>query len=81
MSEEKTKTEFDSTMEALRRAESVLPDFTSSYDGEIGRLFEKIVQRPAFRYDVESDTLCNSYRERTVREGGVAMQETRGRAA
>jgi hypothetical protein len=81
MSEEKTKTEFDSTMEALRRAESVLPDFTSSYDGEIGRLFEKIVQRPAFRYDVESDPLFNSYRDRTVREGRLAMQDTMGQAA
>ena len=42
-------------MAALKQAEQELPDFTSSYDGEIGRLFEKIVQRPAFRYDAESD--------------------------
>ena len=69
------------TMAALKQAERELPVFTSSYDGEIGRLFEKIVQRPAFRYDVESDPLFNSYRDRTVREGRLAMQDTMGQAA
>ena len=69
------------TMAALKQAERELPDFTSSYDGEIGRLFEKIVQRPAFRYDAESDPLFNSYRDRTVREGRLAMQDTMGQAA
>ncbi len=69
------------TMAALKQAEQELPDFTSSYDGEIGRLFEKIVQRPAFRYDAESDPLFNSYRDRTVREGHLAMQDTMGQAA
>ena len=69
------------TMAALKQAEQELPDFTSSYDGEIGRLFEKIVQRPAFRYDAESDPLFNSYRDRTVREGRLAMQDTMGQAA
>ena len=69
------------TMAALKQAEQELPDFTSSYDGEIGRLFEKIVQRPAFRYDAESDPLFNSYRDRYAREGRLAMQDTMGQAA
>ncbi len=78
---EKEKTEFDSTMEALRRAESVLPDFTSSYDGEIRRLYEEIVNRPAFRYDPRSDPLYQSYRTRMVTEGERAMRDTMGQAA
>lgn len=69
------------TMAALKQAEQELPDFTSSYDGEIGRLFEKIVQRPAFRYNAESDPLFNSYRDRYAREGRLAMQDTMGQAA
>lgn len=69
------------TMAALKQAEQELPDFTSSYDGEIERLFEKIVQRPAFRYDAESDPLFNSYRDRYAREGRLAMQDTMGQAA
>lgn len=82
--EERSATEapaYAETMAALKQAEQELPDFTSSYDGEIGRLFEKIVQRPAFRYDAESDPLFNSYRDRYAREGRLAMQDTMGQAA
>lgn len=78
---ENEKTEFDSTMEALRRAESALPDFTSSYDGEIRRLYDEIVNRPAFRYDPRSDPLYQSYRTQMVTEGERAMRDTMGRAA
>ncbi len=81
MSEEKTKTEFDSTMEALRRAESVLPDFTSSYDSQIRRLYDEIVNRPAFRYDPAGDPLYQSYRTQMVGEGRRAMRDTMGQAA
>ena len=72
---------YAATMAALKQAEQELPDFSSSYDGEIGRLFEKIVQRPAFQYDPEGDPLFNSYRDRTVREGRLAMRDTIGQAA
>ena len=72
---------YAATMAALKQAEQELQDFTSSYDGEIGRLFEKIVQRPAFQYDPEGDPLFNSYRDRTVREGRLAMRDTMGQAA
>ena len=81
MSEEKTKTEFDGTMEALRRAESVLPDFTSSYDSQIRRLYDEIVNRPAFRYDPAGDPLYQSYRTQMVGEGQRAMRDTMGQAA
>lgn len=69
------------TMAALKQAERELPDFTSSYDGEISRIFDKIVQRPAFRFDPESDPLYGSYRDRYVREGRLAMRDTMGQAA
>ena len=78
---ENEKTEFDSTMEALRRAESALPDFTSSYDGEIRRLYDEIVNRPAFQYDPRTDPLYQSYRTQMVTEGERAMRDTMGQAA
>ena len=78
---ENEKTEFDSTMEALRRAESALPDFTSSYDGEIRRLYDEIVNRPAFQYDPRSDPLYQNYRTQMVTEGERAMRDTMGQAA
>ena len=69
------------TMAALKQAERELPDFTSSYDGEIGILYEQITQRPTFRYEPESDPLYNAYRDRYVREGRLAMRDTMGQAA
>ena len=60
-------TAYGSTMQALRRAEQSLPDFTSSYDGEIRRLYQSIVQREPFRYDALSDPLFEQFRDRTVR--------------
>lgn len=75
------QTEFDSTMEALRRAESALPDFTSSYDSQIRTLYDRIVNRPAFRYDPQSDPLYQNYRTQMVTEGERAMRDTMGQAA
>ncbi len=74
-------TAYGSTMQALRQAEQSLPDFTSSYDGEISRLYQSIVRREPFRYDALSDPLYEQYRERSVREGRLAMRDTMGQAA
>jgi len=79
--EEKTRTDYSDTMEALRQAESALPDFSTSYDGEIRRLYEQIVNRPAFQYDPVSDPMHQSYRDRMVSEGGRAMRDTVGQAS
>lgn len=72
---------YGSTMEALRRAEKGLPDLSTSYDGEIRSLYEKIVNRPAFRYDAGSDPLYGMYRDSYVREGRMAMRDTIGQTA
>ena len=79
--EERNTSEYADTMEALRRAESALPDYSTSYDGEIQRLYEQIVSRPAFRYDPGSDPLYRSYRDQMVSEGSRTMRDTVGQAA
>jgi hypothetical protein len=81
MTQWSTDSAYSSTMEALRRAEESLPDLSTSYDGEIRSLYEKIVNRPAFSYDAASDPLYGAYRERYVREGSLAMRDTVGRSA
>ena len=66
-----TGTNYESTMETLR----------SSYDDEIGRLYDRIINREGFRYDMNSDPLYMSYRDRYAREGRLAMKSTMGQAA
>ena len=81
MTQLSTDSAYSSVMEALRRAEESLPDLSTSYDGEIRSLYEKIAGRPAFSYDAASDPLYGAYRERYVREGSLAMRDTIGRSA
>lgn len=78
---EGTGTNYESTMETLRQAEKALPTFSGSYDDEIGRLYDRIVNREGFRYDMNSDPLYMSYRDRYAREGRLAMKNTMGQAA
>ena len=79
--QERRRSAYADTMEALREAEYALPDFTSDYDAEIAGLYEKIVNRPAFRYDPGADPLYESYRTRMVTEGERAMRDSVGQAA
>ncbi|MBQ6928071.1 MAG: hypothetical protein IJQ36_07160 [Oscillospiraceae bacterium] len=79
--EEKIRSDFDDTMQALRQAESILPDFTSSYDGVISRLYDEIVSRPAFQYDPLGDPLYRNYRTQMLTEGSRAMRDTAGEAS
>lgn len=81
MYEARTRQSFNNTMEALKTAESSLPTFQSSYDSEINRLYEQIVNRPAFRYDPTTDPVYGAYRDRYVREGRMAMRDSIGQTA
>ncbi|MEI3085555.1 MAG: hypothetical protein V8S87_05830 [Oscillospiraceae bacterium] len=74
-------TKYESTMETLRQAEQEMPSFSGSYDDEIGRLYDRIINREGFRYDMNSDPLYMSYRDRYTREGRLAMKSTMGQAA
>ena len=78
---QETGTGYESTMETLRQAEQELPAFSGSYDDEIGRLYDRIINREGFRYDMNSDPLYMSYRDRYAREGRLAMKNTMGQAA
>ncbi len=78
---QETGTDYKSTMETLRQAEQELPSFSGSYDDEIGRLYDRIINREGFRYDMNSDPLYMSYRDRYTREGRLAMKSTMGQAA
>ena len=78
---QETGTNYESTMETLRQAEQELPSFSGSYDDEIGRLYDRIINREGFRYDMNSDPLYMSYRDRYTREGRLAMKSTMGQAA
>lgn len=59
----------------------VKPEYSDSYGGEMQALWKQYVNRKPFSYDAAKDPLYQSYRDRYVQEGKLAMRDTMGRAA
>ena len=55
--------------------------FTSSYDSMISGLFDQIMNRPAFQYDVGTDPLFQALNQQYTNLGKMAMRDTMGQAA
>ena len=56
-------------------------EFTSQYDGQIKTLYEQIMGRDKFTYDVSNDPLYQQYKQQYQILGNQAMQDTIGNAA
>lgn len=72
---------YSNTMAALKKAETSLPGYSGSYDGEIKSIYDKIVNRPAFRYEYSSDPVYGAYRENYERQGERAMRDSIAQSA
>ena len=55
--------------------------FKSDYDKQIKTLYNQIMNRPAFEYDVNTDPLYEQYKHQYTTLGQQAMQDTVGNAA
>lgn len=54
------------------------PEYVNQYQGMIDDLRDKIMGRPAFSYDAESDPLYQMYKEQYTAAGKQAMEDTLG---
>lgn len=68
-------------IEALKNAQSNMPTYNNSYESELREVYDKIVNRDKFKYDLNSDALYNQYKDQYVNLGSLAMQDTMGQAA
>lgn len=57
------------------------PGFTSAYDAQINDLFDQIMNRPAFNYDVNADPIYQQLSQQYQNLGKMAMRDTMGQAA
>ena len=55
--------------------------FSSKYAGDIAALYDQIMNRPKFEYDVNRDPLFQQYKNQYTVQGQRAMQDTLGQAA
>lgn len=56
-------------------------EYQSQYGGQIQNLYNQIMNRPKFRYDVNQDPLFQQYKNQYMANGQRAMQDTVGNAA
>lgn len=76
-----TNKAYQEAMAKLNQAYANNPTYTPSYDDEIQRLYNEIVNRGKFNYDLLSDPLYQQYREQYVNQGNMAMMDAMGQAA
>lgn len=66
---------------ALSAGQQQKPEYAGAYEKQLNELYDKIINREKFRYDVNSDALYSQYRDMYVNQGQLAMMDTVGQAA
>lgn len=56
-------------------------DFKSRFESQLDDIYNKIMNREKFTYDMNSDVLYQQYRDQYVTQGRQAMEDTMGQAA
>lgn len=57
------------------------PVYAGTYERQMQDMYDRIVNREAFRYDPDEDALWNSYKDSYEQSGRLAMKDTMGQAA
>lgn len=72
---------YQEALAALQAAQKNAPTYANSYDGQLKELYEQIVNRDKFQYDINQDALYKQYAEQYANKGKIAMMDTMGQAA
>ena len=68
-------------LEALKQHSQSAPTYQNSYETELENIYNQIMSRPAFSYDLNSDALYQQYKDQYIFEGNSAMRDTMAQAA
>jgi len=72
---------YQQALAALQQASQSTPTYAGTYDSQLNELYEQIVNRDKFKYDLNSDMLYQQYKDQYVNLGQMAMKDTMGQAA
>lgn len=56
-------------------------NYSSTYQGQLEKLYDQVMNRPQFQYDLNGDMLYKQYADQYQQAGKRAMQDTMGNAA
>ena len=68
-------------LSALQAAEKQAPTYANTYQGQLEDLYDRIVNRDKFSYDINTDALYQSMKDQYILGGQQAMRDTMGQAA
>lgn len=73
--------EYQAAMEMLRQAQANQPTYNNPFAGQLSDLYNQIVNRDPFNYDVNEDALYQQYARMYSENGRRAMEDTMGQTA
>lgn len=76
-----TNDAYQQAIAALQAAQKETPAYSGTYDGQLQELYNQIVNRDKFKYDLNADALYQQYKDQYINQGQLAMMDTMGQAA
>ena len=77
----KADLDYLAALDALKQHSQSAPTYQNSYETELENIYNQIVSRPAFSYDLNSDALYGQYKDSYMSSGRNAMRDTMAQAA
>lgn len=71
---------YQQALAALQQAKQAMPSYKGTYDQQLEDLYQQIVNRDKFSYDVNADALYQQYADQYTKQGKMAMMDTMGQA-
>lgn len=72
---------YQQALQALQQASKETPTYAGSYDEQLNTIYQQIINRDKFSYDLNSDMLYQQYKDQYTSLGKMAMKDTMGQAA
>ena len=72
---------YQKALSALQKSQESMPTYGATYDQQLADLYEQIVNREKFNYDMNADALYQQYAQQYAQLGQLAMRDTMGQAA
>lgn len=72
---------YQQALQALQQASKETPSYAGTYDGQLDSIYQQILNRDKFSYDLNADMLYQQYKDQYTNMGQLAMNDTMGQAA
>lgn len=72
---------YQQALAALQQAQKTVPTYAGTYDQQLEDIYNQIINRDKFSYDLNADAFYQQYADQYTMQGEMAMMDTMGQAA